>query len=107
MTSYEKQQCDRIISEAKIKAGIKGSNLSLATIMTNMIIKIGYVFGYDVSQNMPSDLKAEIFAYSVGSTANKVLTGWIPFVGKAVNHSSVALCTEEVGWNAAKYFDSL
>lgn len=107
MTTYQKQQCESIINAAKIKAGIKGSNLSLSVLMTNMVIEIGYVFGYDVSHNMPSDLKTEIFSYSVGSTANKFLTGWIPIVGKAVNHSSAALCTEECGWHAAKFFDAL
>lgn len=107
MTAYEKQRCESIIEAAKIKAGISGSNLSLSALMTNMVIEIGYVFGYDVSRNMPSDLKGEIFSYSVGSTANKVLTGWIPFVGKAVSHTSAVVCTEECGWNAAKYFDSL
>ena len=75
--------------------------------MRNMVIEIGYVFGYDVSQNMPSDLKTEILAFTVGSSANRLLTGWIPIVGKAVNHSSAALCTEEVGWKAAIFFDSL
>lgn len=68
-----------------------------------MVIEIGYVFGYDVSQNMPSDLKTEILAFTVGSSANRLLTGWIPIVGKAVNHSSAALCTEEVGWKAANF----
>ena len=38
--------------------------------MRNMVIEIGYVFGYDVSQNMPSDLKTEILAFTVGSSAN-------------------------------------
>lgn len=107
MTSYEKQQCENIITKAKTLAGLKGSNLTLATIMTDMTIEIGYVFGYDVSSKMPSDLKENIFSYSAGSTANKLLTGWIPFVGTAVNHASAALCTEECGWNAAKFFDSL
>lgn len=69
-----------------------------------MVIEIGYVFGYDVSQNMPSDLKTEILAFTVGSSANRLLTGWIPIVGKAVNNSSAALCTEEVGWKAANFF---
>ena len=57
-----------------------------------MVIEFGYVFGYDVSQNMPSDLKTEILAFTVGSSANRLLTVWIPIVGKAVNHSSAAHC---------------
>ena len=75
--------------------------------MTNMCVEIGYVFGYDVSGNLPSDLKVKIFAYTTGSSINKLLTDWIPGLGVAVDRSSAVLCTEEVGWDAASYFDSL
>ncbi len=47
------------------------------------------------------------FAYSADSSANKLLTGWIPILENAVNHANVALCTEECGWNAVYFFDSL
>lgn len=107
MTYSEKAQCEEIISNAKIRAGITGSKVSLSTIMKNMVVEIGFVFGYNVQNNIPSDLNTEIFSYTLGSSANKLLTGWIPILGKAINHSSAVICTEEVGWHAAEYFESL
>lgn len=107
MTFWQEQQCEEIISRTKIKAGINGSNIYLSQILTNMVIEIGEVFGYDVSNNIPSDLKIEIFAATAGSGMNKLLTGWIPVVGKAVNHASASMMPEEVGQHAVEYFDSL
>ncbi len=107
MTSSQKRQCESIISNAKIKAGAVGSNFSLlSTILTDMVVEIGKVFGYNVRNNIPSDLKVEIFSYTLGSSANRLLTSWIPGVGKVVNHASAAMVTEEVGSHAIEYFNS-
>lgn len=107
MTSWQKNQCDAIISKAKAKAALNGSNANLSNILTNMVIEIGEVFGYDVRGNIPSDLKADIVCYTTGSAINRLLTGWIPGVGKAVNHASAACMPDDVGQHTINYFDSL
>ena len=106
MTGYQKAQCEEIIERYKIQSGIKGSKMSLSDLMTDMVVEIGEVFGFCVRYNMPSELRTYIFSYTVGSAANRFLTGWIPFVGTAVNHASAAVCTAEVGEEAVKYFDA-
>ena len=107
MTSRQQSKCADLISQYKLKAGVHGSNLGLSKIMTNLVVEIGYVFGYDVSGGLPSDLQIIVTSYSLGSGANKLLTGWIPVVGKAVSHVSAAGCIEEVGNEAIKFFDAL
>lgn len=107
MNFWQEEQCEKIISRAKLKAGANGSNMNLANILTNMVIEIGEVFGYDVRDNIPSDLKAEIYASTAGSAINRLLTGWIPGVGKAVNHVSASVMPDDVGKHAIQYFDSL
>ena len=57
MTFWQEKQCEEIISRAKFEAGINGSNANLSNILTDMVIEIGEVFGYDVSNNIPSDLR--------------------------------------------------
>lgn len=107
MNFWQEEQCEKIISKAKLKAGANGSNMNLSNILTNMVIEIGEVFGYDVRGNIPSDLKTEIYAYTAGSAINRLLTGWIPGVGKAVNHVSASVMPDDVGKHAIQYFDSL
>ncbi len=107
MNFWQEKQCEEIISRAKLKAGINGSNMNLKNILTDMVIEIGEVFGCDVSDNIPSDLKSEIYAYTAGSAINKLLTGWIPGVGKVVNHASASVMPDDIGEHAIQYFDSL
>ena len=107
MYSWQRSQCDEIIAKYKARAGIHGSNFGLSSLVTDMCVEIGYVFGYDVSGGLPSELREKVFANAVGSGANKLLTGWIPLVGKAVSHASSAMLTEDIGKDAVRFFDAL
>ena len=38
MNFWQEKQCEEIISRAKLKAGINGSNMNLKNILTDMVI---------------------------------------------------------------------
>lgn len=105
MTSYETSKCEEIISKYKVLAGLNGSKLSLKNILTKAAVETADVFGHDIRNNIPSDISITIWSATLGSGANRLLTGWIPIAGKVVNHYSAALMVEEVVHETAKYFD--
>ncbi|MCM1220275.1 MAG: hypothetical protein NC548_37890 [Lachnospiraceae bacterium] len=109
MTYSQKRKCESIIDKAKMRAGLNGSNSNLKSILTDMIVEIGYVFGYDVRGNIPSELKVDLFAYTFGSSANTFLAGLIPIPGvkKGMSHLSASCMPDDVGKHAMEYFDSL
>lgn len=103
MTDYQRNECARIISEAKSKAAAYGTSTDLTSLMKNMTKKIAQVFG---SSSIDQETYWGIVGCDIGLRINKLIFGWIPIIGKIADSVGCAGMVEEVGWDAVKYYDN-
>ncbi len=100
MTDKEKSQCEKIIHEATA-ATIMAITFSeeiqyepLTAIRLQMIVKLGKVFGKEISKHEAGIILQE-------KIEDVMKLRWIPIVGNAVN---VARSMKALGWDIANYF---
>ena len=116
MTDSQKTKCHAIIHGAAASAGAIGAGLAqaivvhdylaIAPIQIGMVIALGQVFGISVDKGTAEGLLKAGMATYMGQFAVKLLVGWIPGVGNAINAGVAAAITEGIGWQIAKKFEA-
>ena len=118
MTSWQKDQCHKIIHTTAVSAGATGAGAGLfgpiaalttdATVLIRleitMIIRLGKVFDKEISKSVAASVLAAAAATTVGKSAASFLS-MFPVVGAFANAAAASGTVEAVGWATAKLFD--
>lgn len=137
MTEEQRSKCSNIINFAAVAAGGAGSGLAqlpcsdaviITPIQIGMTVKLGSVFGIDLSKLLVTGKAAGGAAAVIGKAVSPVMAklvehvleqaakrmaaralsqaavGWVPFVGNALNACTAAVITRELGWILADEF---
>lgn len=113
MTTEEAIQCHGIIHAASAASGgvsaataqipFADSALIVPAQMT-MIIALGQVFGYKLSDGIAESVIAPLVVQELGKGAAKTLVGMIPIAGNIVKAGVSITFTEALGWLMAARF---
>lgn len=118
MTEIQKQRCHEIIHGAAIKAGVAGAGfgifgtigaftgdaVAMSAIEIAMIIKLGNVFGREISDSVATSIAGAVTATLVGKGAASILAS-IPGIGAVANSAASSGTVELIGWAVADGFD--
>lgn len=113
LTKEEAVKCHGIIHAASIAAGgvsaataqipLADSAIIVPTQMS-MIIALGQVFGYKLSEGITESLIVPLVVQELGKGAAKSLVGVIPIAGNVVKAGISVTFTEALGWLVANHF---
>lgn len=113
MTREQKMKCHRIIHGASALAALTGGGLAqlpmgdAAALSANelqMIIRLGRVFGIELTEAAARAAIASEAATILGRTISKYTIGWIPVYGNVCNAVTASTVTESIGWHMAEDF---
>lgn len=86
-------------------AQIPGSDaVAIIPLQTAMIMGIARAHGVPANKQLAIDILLTSGAKIVGRSMSRLLVGWIPGIGNAINAATAAALTEAIGWAAHKYF---
>lgn len=113
MTRDEKNRCHKIIHATALASSGVGAGLAqlpgsdnsvIVPLQIGMIIKLGSVFGMNISKSSAEATLATLIATIAGRGISQALVGWIPGFGNIINASTAAGVTEVIGWAVANEF---
>lgn len=113
MNDSQKNKCHAINHSTAVKcAGIgaglaqlpDSDNIFIVPLQIGMIVSLDAVFGIELSESSAKASLVTVTATMVGRGISKVLVGWIPVWGNALNASTAFAVTQSVGWAMAKDF---
>lgn len=114
MTKYQENQATAIITAAAASAAaVSGlsaqiplaDSVILSGIEITMTIKLGEVFGKEISNSIAWSIVLSQIGTLSGRAITKTVTGWIPGVGNIVNATTAFGVVEALGWSIVDYFD--
>lgn len=83
-------------------------NVPLMGIQMGMAIRLGKLFGIDLSESMASGAVRTVLASMSGQfftrSLSQAILGWVPVWGNALNATTAAIITEAVGWSLFQKF---
>lgn len=106
-------KCNGIIHAASVACGGVGTGLAqipasdsavIIPMQISMIIGLGKVFGFELSESAAKSIIASAGASFAGRTVSQYVIGWVPGIGNIVNTATAAGLTELIGWIAVKNF---
>lgn len=113
MDDKQRKKCHAIIHTAAASAAGAASGLAqlpgsdnavITPIQVTMIISLGGVFGKKLDRSTATAALATTAASTGGRAVSQFLVGWIPGFGNAINASTAAAITENIGWAIANDF---
>lgn len=111
MTTEEAIQCHGIIHAASAASGgvsaaapAFADSLIIVPAQMTMIIALGQVFGYKLSDGIAESVIAPLVVQELGKGAAKTLVGMIPIAGNIVRAGVSITFTEALGWLMAARF---
>ena len=115
MNDNQRSKCHAIIhsaagAAAACAAGLAqipgADNGALVPIEIAMIVSLGKVFGFTVSESYAKSILMTAAATVCGRTISQILVGWLPGIGNAINAATAASMVESIGWISAEEFDT-
>ena len=109
----QRNKCNAIIHGASVAAGGVGAGMAqiplpdntvITPIQIGMIIALGKVFDQEVSKSAAIAILGGMASSFIGRGVARVLVGWVPFLGNAVNTATAAGITEAIGWTVVDNF---
>ena len=113
MTTKQKLLCHAIIHSFSALAGTVGAgvaqlpccdNVVITPLQITMIMGLGRIFGYELTENFAKAKCASVLAKTAGRALSQVFVGWVPLAGNVVNAGTAASITEAIGWMMAEEF---
>ena len=113
MTTKQKLLCHATIHSFSALAGTVGAggaqlpccdNIIITPLQVTMIIGLGKIFGYEITENIARAKCASALAKRAGRALSQIIIGWFPIAGNIVNAGTAAGITEAIGWIMAEEF---
>ena len=112
LTKEQQNKCMIIINGASASAGAVGAGLSqipladntiIVPIQIGMIISIGNVLGFKLSENIAYSILLTIATSIIGRGFAQIAVGWIPGFGNIINAATASGITQLAGWATVEF----
>lgn len=112
----KEKQSQRVIGAASVASAAIGAGLAqvplsdsalLIPIQIAMIVAVGRKYGIAPSKSLSFALTSGVTATYFGRATSRIVGGWIPGFGNAINAATAASMTEAIGLLSIEYFKSL